>query len=108
MKNKRVQSENGSLRFLIWYLLFSFFLGLVFSIFALRARNRGKYGFGWMFLSLLSCAFFGTIAFSLLKTSSPMHDAGWYYLGASTLITNGIAVFILVITLFKKRNGFTP
>lgn len=105
MKQTNHTTAASSLRFLVVYLLLSFFLGFVFSVFAFRARNRGKYGFGWMFLSLCGIAFFGIIAYSLVKTSSPAHDAGWYYLGLSTLCANGLALFINFITLFKKRNG---
>lgn len=105
MKQTNHTKASGSLYFLVVYFLLSFFLGLVFSVFALRARNRGKYGFGWMILSLCSIAFFGIISHSLVKTSSPAHDAGWYYLGLSSLFANGLALLINVLTLLKKRNG---
>jgi uncharacterized protein with PQ loop repeat len=86
-------------------LLLSFFAGLAFSILAYRTRKKGQYGFGWMFLALCCILFFGILAFSLLKTSSVKVDVGWYYLGLSTLISNGIAILLIIITLFTKRNG---
>jgi uncharacterized protein with PQ loop repeat len=104
-KNKT--SSNGSLKFVILYLLLSFFAGLAFSILAYRSRKKGKYGFGWMFLALCCILFFGILAFSIFKTSSVKVDVGWYYLGLSTLVSNGIAILIIIITLFTKRNGIT-
>ena len=104
---KNYTSSNGSLKFVILYLLLSFFAGLAFSILAYRSRKKGKFGFGWMFLALCCILFFGILAFSLLKTSSLKVDVGWYYLGLSTLVSNGIAILIILITLFTKRNGIT-
>jgi hypothetical protein len=104
---KNNTSSNGSLKFVILYLLLSFFAGLAFSILAYRSRKKGKFGFGWMFLALCCILFFGILAFSLLKTSSLKVDVGWYYLGLSTLVSNGIAILIILITLFTKRNGIT-
>jgi hypothetical protein len=104
---KNNTSSNGSLKFVILYLLLSFFAGLAFSILAYRSRKKGKYGFGWMFLALCCILFFGILAFSLFKTSSVKVDVGWYYLGLSTLVSNGIAILIIIITLFTKRNGIT-
>jgi|688.fasta_scaffold837221_2 hypothetical protein len=103
--SKTNTSTNGSLKFVFLYLLLSFFAGLAFSILAYRTRKKGKYGFGWMFLALCCILFFGILAFSLLKTSSVKVDVGWYYLGLSTLISNGIAILLIIITLFTKRNG---
>jgi hypothetical protein len=104
---KNNTSSNGSLKFVLLYLLLSFFAGLAFSILAYRSRKKGKYGFGWMFLALCCILFFGILAFSLFKTSSVKVDVGWYYLGLSTLVSNGIAILIILITLFTKRNGIT-
>jgi uncharacterized protein with PQ loop repeat len=104
---KNYTSSNGSLKFVILYLLLSFFAGLAFSILAYKSRKIGKYGFGWMFLALCCNLFFGILAFSLFKTSSVKVDVGYYYLGLSTLVSNGIAILIIVITLFTKRNGIT-
>jgi uncharacterized protein with PQ loop repeat len=103
--SKTNTSNNGSLKFVFLYLLLSFFAGLAFSILAYRSRKKGKYGFGWMFLALCCILFFGILAFSLFKTSSVKVDVGWYYLGLSTLISNGIAILLIIITLFTKRNG---
>jgi hypothetical protein len=104
---KNYTSSNGSLKFVILYLLLSFFAGLAFSILAYKSRKKGKFGFVWMFLALCCILFFGILAFSLLKTSSLKVDVGWYYLGLSTLVSNGIAILIIIITLFTKRNGIT-
>ena len=65
---KNYTSSNGSLKFVILYLLLSFFAGLAFSILAYKSRKIGKYGFGWMFLALCCNLFFGILAFSLFNT----------------------------------------
>jgi len=85
------------------YLLFSFFSALLFSILLWRARGKGRAGIGWIVLTLLAAGVFGTISYSLVITSSPGHDAGWYYLGLSALVANGVALLILILSLFIKR-----
>jgi hypothetical protein len=53
-------------------------------------------------LALLAAGVFGTISYSLVFTSGPGHDAGWYYLGYSTLVANGVALLILFLSFFIK------
>jgi hypothetical protein len=96
-------TPNTSLRIVIIYLLSSFFAGLLFSILALRSRKNGNSGIGWIFLSICCITFFGAISYSLFKTSSPNHDAFWYYLGIITLVANGMALLISFFTVFSKR-----
>lgn len=101
--SKTNAASNESLKMLSIYLASSFFSGLLFSILAVRARKKGNSGFGWVFLSICCIAFFGVIAYSLVKTSSPSHDVAYYYLGISTLFANGLALFISFLTFFIKR-----
>ena len=96
------KEKNNSLPFLIIYLIASLFGGLAFSIFALRAKNRNKTVFWWFLLALIFIGFFGTIAYSLFITSGPAKDKGYYYLAIITLITNALALLILIKTLFTK------
>lgn len=96
------KEKNNSLLFLIIYLIVSLFGGLAFSIFALRAKNRNKIVFWWFLLALIFIGFFGVIAYSLFITSGPTKDKGYYYLSIITLITNALALLILIKTLFTK------
>jgi hypothetical protein len=100
------QNKDYSLAMVILYLIFSFLGGLTFSILALRAKRNNKTVFWWFLLALIFIGFFGLISYSLVFTSGPNKDAGWYYLGLSTLVANGIAVFILVVTLFSKSYNY--
>ncbi len=92
-----------SLWIVLLYLASSFFAALVFSILFARARGQGRAGIGWVLLTLLCAGVFGTIGYSLLVTSSPAHDAGWYYLGLATLVANGLALVILMLNILRKR-----
>jgi CHASE2 domain-containing sensor protein len=99
------QKVAGTSRWMVFlYLLFSFFSALLFSILLWRARDKGRAGIGWIVLTLLASGMFGTISYSLVHTSSPAHDAGWYYLGLSALVANGLALLILFLALFLKRS----
>jgi ABC-type transport system involved in multi-copper enzyme maturation permease subunit len=102
-KRKRNEVAGTSLWMVIIYLVSSFFSALIFSILFRRARRQGRGGVGWLLLALLAAGVFGTISYSLVHTSSPAHDAGWYYLGLSTLVANGLALLILFLALFFKR-----
>jgi hypothetical protein len=101
---RKVQNKDHSFLILVLYLLFSFLGGLSFSLLALRAKRRNKTVFWWFILAIIFIFFFGLISYSLVVTSSPIKDAGWYYLGISTLVANGVAVFILIVTLFSNSN----
>jgi hypothetical protein len=87
----------------ILYLVSSFLSALIFSVLAVRARNNGGSGAVWIVLSVLAAIFFGTIAYSLVITSSPTHDRGWYYMGATTLVSNLLALVILTRTLLAGK-----
>ena len=84
------------------YLLSSFFSALIFSILYMKARGQGRGGIGWLLLTILAAGVFGTIGYSLVFTSAPSHDAGWYYMGLSTVVANGAALVILFLSLFIK------
>ncbi len=102
---KQVNAGGGSPATLaIVYLLSSFFSSLVFSILAYRSRKRGNSGIGWIILSLLCMGFFGVIAYSLIMTSGPAKDAGWYYLGLATMASNGCSLLEMILSFTIKRN----
>jgi peptidoglycan/LPS O-acetylase OafA/YrhL len=103
------QNKDYSLAMVILYLIFSFLGGLTFSILALRAKRNNKTVFWWFLLALIFIGLFGVLSYSFVITSGPAKDPGWYYLGLSTLVANGIAVFILLVTLFTKsyQNGIS-
>lgn len=103
MTRHRNEVAGTSLWIVLLYLASSFFAALVFSILFARARGQGRAGIGWVLLTLLCAGVFGTISYSLFVTSSPAHDLGWYYLGLSTLVANGLALLILFLALFFKR-----
>ncbi len=103
LKNHTTTDKKSPLLLLFIYLLFSLFLGLIFSIFAIRAKNRGKIYVWWWILSLFSILFFGFIAYIFLATSSSKNDIFYFYLGLATLLSNGFAFFILLYTLFKSN-----
>jgi hypothetical protein len=90
-----------SLKFILFYLLSSFFGALIFSILAYKSRTNGNGGWGWIVLSVIFAAVFGSISYALISTSSPNHDSAWYYLGLSAITANAIAVIILLISLKK-------
>lgn len=109
MINKNLTNGGGSpLKFLVFYLSFSFFLGLIFSVLACRAKYKGNTYFWWWLLSIVCISLFSFISYIFFKTSSPTKDVIYYYLGLSTLIANVLAVFILISTLIiskKSDNG---
>ena len=82
------------------YLFLSIFAALVFSILYRRSVNKGKKGIVWIVFAVLCALFYGIIALSLVVTSSPNVDAGYFWLGVITLVSNVLAL-ILIIT--KKR-----
>ena len=97
-------TSSTSLAMVVIYLISSFFAGLIFSILAFRSRKNGRSGIGWIILSLLCISIFGFISYSLIYTSSPHKDAGWYWLGISTLIANGIAVLVVLKSFFVQKS----
>lgn len=102
-KNHTSADKKSPLLMLFLYLFLSLFTGFIFSIFALKAKNKGSaYGWWWT-LSILSSSFFGFIAYVFLATCSLKHDIFYFYLGIATLFNNGIAFIILLYTLFKSK-----
>jgi|GEM_PF-6096504 len=82
------------------YLFLSIFAALVFSILYRRSINKGKKGILWIVFAVLCALFYGTIALSLVVTSSPNVDAGYFWLGIVTLVSNALA---LILIISKKR-----
>jgi hypothetical protein len=68
-----------------------------------RSINNGNSGIGWLLLTGLSVLFYGIIAVSLVKTSSPNHDAGYYWLGVITICSNTLAIILLILKLIKGK-----
>jgi hypothetical protein len=96
-------TSRTSMIMLLGYLLSSIFAGLIFSILAMRSKMNGGSGIGWGILSLLCVGFFGYLGFGLYRTSSPFVDPLWYYFGIITLASNGLAIFITFLAIFKRR-----
>jgi hypothetical protein len=92
-----------SLILTVIYLVSSVFAGLIFSGLAVRSRSNGGSGLGWGILSLICIVFFGFLGYSFCHTSSPSHDAFYYYLGIVTLIANSLAFLILFFSFVKKK-----
>lgn len=104
MSNKR---DNGtsktSLIILLGYLISSIFASLIFSGLAIRAKSNGGSGVGWILLSLLCIAFFGYMGYAVYITSSPTKDPFWFYLGITSIVSNSLALFIVLLAIFKRR-----
>ena len=100
MVNKRNGNNNSGLTILL-YLLLSVFSALIFSLLYKRSINEGRTSTIWFILTTICAFFYGTIAMSLIITSSASHDAGYYYLGIITFASNGLALLILILKLFK-------
>jgi hypothetical protein len=66
----------------------------------MRSVNKGKKGIVWIVFAVLCALFYGTIALSLVVTSSPNVDAGYFWLGVITLVSNSLAILLLIT---KKR-----
>ena len=98
-------TSRTSLIMLIGYLISSVFAGLIFSFLAMRSKQNGGSGIGWGLLSLICIGFFGYLGYGLYKTSSPTVDSFWYYFGLISLISNTLALFILILALFKRNDG---
>jgi hypothetical protein len=97
-------NSNFSIKLILFYLLASFFGGLVFSVLTYRSRKHGNSGIGWFLLSFFFIFIFSYISFALFKTSSANHEAFWYYLSISTFAANSVALFILILSFLKNRN----
>lgn len=92
-----------SMIMLFLYLISSIFAGLIFSFLAMRSKINGGSGIGWGLVSLMCIGFFGYLGYGFYKTSSPTVDAFWYYFGMVTLLSNGFALFVVLLAIFKRR-----
>jgi hypothetical protein len=97
-------SDNSNLlvKYAVIFILASFFAALAFGIIALSTQRF------WLklllfLLVLISVAFFGVLSYSLIKTSSPAHDAIYYYFGMISFIGNALGLLFAFISLFKKN-----
>jgi len=104
MSNKK---DNGtsqtSLIILLGYLISSIFAGLIFSGLAMKAKSNGGSGIGWGIISLICIGIFGYLGYALYFTSSPTKDPFWFYFGITSLVSNGLALFIVLVAIFKRR-----
>jgi hypothetical protein len=96
-------TSKTSMIMLLGYLISSVFAGLIFSFLAMRSKSNGGSGIGWGILSLLCIAFFGYMGYALFFTSSPTKDPFWFYFGITSLVSNGLAIFIVLLAIFKRR-----
>lgn len=96
-------TSRTSLIMLLCYLISSVFAGLIFSFLAMRSKMNGGTGIGWGILSLLCIGIFGYLGYGFYKTSSPSVDSFWYYFGIVSLISNGFALFIVLLAILKRR-----
>ena len=58
-----------------------------------------------VFTVLIFIAIFGFLSYTLVLTSSPTKDFSYYYLGIVSLVSNLIALIILITTLFSKNSN---
>ena len=96
-------TSKTSMILLLGYLISSVFAGLIFSFLAMRSKSNGGSGIGWGILSLLCIAFFGYMGYALFFTSSPTKDPFWFYFGITSLVSNGLALFIVLLAIFNRR-----
>lgn len=96
-------TSKTSMIMLLGYLISSVFAGLIFSFLAMRSKSNGGSGIGWGILSLLCIAFFGYMGYAVYFTSSPTKDPFWFYFGITSLVSNGLALFIVLLEIFKRR-----
>ncbi len=101
--NSSKGTSKTSMIMLLGYLISSVFAGLIFSGLAMKAKSNGGSGIGWGILSLLCIAFFGYMGYALYFTSSPTKDPFWFYFGITSLVSNGLALFIVLLAIFKRR-----
>jgi quinol-cytochrome oxidoreductase complex cytochrome b subunit len=102
VKQKRNNQSRTSWIIVLLYLFLSIFAALVFSILYRRSVNKGNKGIVWIVLAVLCALFYCTIALSLVVTSSPNFDAGYYWLGVITLFLNSLAIFLILSK--RKQN----
>jgi hypothetical protein len=96
VKGKKTNNSRTSWIIVLLYLFLSIFAALVFSILYRRSVNKGNKGIIWIIFSVLCALFYGTIAFSLVVTSTPKVDAGYFWLGIITMVANSLAILLLI------------
>jgi len=101
-KHTHIEADGIAMWNTLPYILSSFFSGLVFAIVALIAKKKGKIYIWKLLLSIICIILFSILSYSLVYTSSPKKDAFYFYLGLSSLISNVIAVFVLIRTFLVK------
>jgi quinol-cytochrome oxidoreductase complex cytochrome b subunit len=100
VSQKTTNQSRTSWIIVLLYLFLSIFAALVFSILYRRSVNKGNKGIVWIVFAVLCALFYGTISLSLVVTSSPNIDAGYFWLGVITLVSNSLAILLLIT---KKR-----
>jgi len=101
VRRNNTNDSHTSWIIVLLYLILSIFAALIFSILYRRSINKGKKGTIWIVLSLLCALFYGTIALSLVVTSTPTVDAGYFWLGIITMVANSLAILLLIT---KRRS----
>jgi hypothetical protein len=96
-------TSKTSMIMLLGYLFSSIFAGLIFSGLAMKAKTNGGSGIGWGIISLICIGIFGYLGYALYFTSSPTKDPFWFYFGITSLVSNGLALFIVLVAIFKRR-----
>jgi hypothetical protein len=96
-------TSKTSMIMLLGYLISSVFAGLIFSGLAMKAKSNGGSGIGWGIISLICIGIFGYLGYALYFTSSPTKDQFWFYFGITSLVSNGLALFIVLVAIFKRR-----
>ena len=100
VSRKNTNESRTSWIIVLLYLFLSIFTALIFSIRYRRSVNEGNKGIIWVVMAVLCALFYGTMALSLVVTSTPTIDAGYFWLGVITLAANSLAI-LLIIT--KKK-----
>ena len=100
VRRKNTNESRTSWIIVLLYLFLSVFTALIFSILYRRSVNEGNKGIVWIVMSIICALFYGTMALSLVVTSTPTIDAGYFWLGVITLASNSLAI-LLIIT--KKK-----
>jgi hypothetical protein len=100
VRHKNTNESRTSWIIVLLYLFLSIFSALILSIRYRRSVNEGNKGIIWVVMSVICALFYGTMSLSLVVTSTPTIDAGYFWLGVITLAANSLAI-LLIIT--KKK-----
>ncbi len=69
----------------------------------MRSKSSGGSAIGWGLLSLICIGFFGYMGYAFYVTSSPTIDSFWYYFGITSIVSNSLALFIVILALIKRN-----